>query len=212
MKLNLDAAYRKIHVLIKMALLGITSVEEIAYILLRLPFGVANSSNYYSLISDPIFDMTNDILQNVYYNPDKLYSPLRSEFDGPKQLFDEGTPFGVARPLFVDVSFRFVKTDGYVDNVITVALDVSRWVKRAKNVAPLIVHSLFRSIDESALLPWNDPVSRRKLKEEGTPSEEKIVLGWRMNSKTFRVYLLIEKYKTWDVSLSRMLIVKKTKD
>ena len=96
MKLDLDAAYRRVHVMVRMALLAITIVEKIAYVLLRLPFGVANGPNDYSLLSEPIFDMTNNILQNEYYDPDELYSPLRSKLDEPEKLFGEETPFGVA--------------------------------------------------------------------------------------------------------------------
>ena len=52
-------------------------------------------------------------------------------------------------------------------------------------------------------------MSKRKLRGEGTPSEEKIVLVWKINSKTFRVYSPIEKYKIWDTSLLWLLTVKK---
>ena len=41
-KLDIDAAYRRIHVTAKMAMLAITIIKRIAYVLLRLPFGVAN--------------------------------------------------------------------------------------------------------------------------------------------------------------------------
>ena len=41
-KLDLDSAYGRLHVLIRMALLAITIIQKMAYVLLRLPFGVAN--------------------------------------------------------------------------------------------------------------------------------------------------------------------------
>ena len=44
-KLDLDAAYMRLHVLAAMAVLTITIIRNIAYILLRLPFGVANGPN-----------------------------------------------------------------------------------------------------------------------------------------------------------------------
>ena len=40
---------------------------KIAYILLRLPFGVANELNDYSVISESIFDLTNDVLRDEMY-------------------------------------------------------------------------------------------------------------------------------------------------
>ena len=63
-KLDLDAAYRRIHVLAAMAVLTITIIKKIAYILLRLPFGVANGPANYSLVSESIFNLTNKILDD----------------------------------------------------------------------------------------------------------------------------------------------------
>ena len=105
----------------------------------------------------------------------------------------------------MDVPFHYAKTDGYIDNVVTVVLDLGRWVKKAQNAAPLAVHSLFRPIDERDPLPRDDPVSRRKRRGEGTPSEEKLVLGWRINSRSFRVYLPVEKHRNWEASLLSIL-------
>ena len=51
-KIDLDAAYRRIHVVARMAALAITIIKRIAYILLRLPFGVANGPSDYSTISE----------------------------------------------------------------------------------------------------------------------------------------------------------------
>ena len=43
MKIDLDSAYRRFHVLIRIVLLAIIIIiKQIAYILMRLPFGVAN--------------------------------------------------------------------------------------------------------------------------------------------------------------------------
>ena len=42
-KLDLDAAYRRLHMLAKMAVLTMTIIKRMAYILMRLPFGEANA-------------------------------------------------------------------------------------------------------------------------------------------------------------------------
>ena len=52
-----------------MARLNITIVEEIAYVILRLQFGIANGPNDYSLTSEPLFDLTNDILLDPTFDP-----------------------------------------------------------------------------------------------------------------------------------------------
>ena len=72
LKIDLDAAYRRIHVTAKMAMLAVTIIENIAYILMRLPFGVANGPNDYSQISESVMDLTNDILDDSTFDPTEL--------------------------------------------------------------------------------------------------------------------------------------------
>ena len=93
------------------------------------------------------------------------------------------------RPLIVDVPFSFAFTDGYIDNMITVVLEKEDWVEKAINAGPLTIHSLFRPIDHRDPLPRDDAVSVRELKRKGKPSERKIVLGWMIDTNTFRIYL-----------------------
>ena len=63
-KCDLDAAYRRLHVIGKMAALAITIIKNIAYILLRLPFGVANGPSDYCCVSEPVVDLANDLLRD----------------------------------------------------------------------------------------------------------------------------------------------------
>ena len=78
LKLDLDAEYQQLHVTSGMAVLTITIIQKIVYILLRLPFGVANGPNDYIVISESIFYLTNDVLRDETYNPLELQSPLRT--------------------------------------------------------------------------------------------------------------------------------------
>ena len=102
-KYDLDAAYRRLHVMAKMAALAITIFKNIAYILLRLPFGVANGPSDYCIISEPVIDLANDILRDKTWRPDEVNSPLREKFDEPKTKNNNLTSFAEARPLFVPV-------------------------------------------------------------------------------------------------------------
>lgn len=205
LKLDLDAAYRRLHVTARMALLTITVIQKIAYILLRLPFGVANGPNDYSLISEPIFDLTNDVLRDPTFDPTDLHSPLQSEFEAPASTYDDSTPFEPARPLFVDVPFFWAMADGYIDDIITIVLDVGGWLKKAVNAAPLVIHSMFRPTDAADLLPRNEPISIRKLKGEGTPDEVKVILGWQVDTRRFRIHLPFEKSNEWIADIKVIL-------
>ena len=128
-KLDLGAAYRRIHVTAKMAILAITIIGEIAYILLRLPFGVANGPNDYGYASEPIMDLTNDILRNDSWDPDEIYSPLRDTLATPNQNPDtNSSSFGIANPLLVDVPFFPAIAYGYIDDIATFFLGIFDWI------------------------------------------------------------------------------------
>ena len=196
-KLDLDAAYRRLHVVAAMAVLTITIIKKIAYILLRLPFGVANGPNDFSLVSELIIDLTNNILHDESWDPADIHSPLQPEFDTKNERYDSNTPFGQANKLFVPVPFHPAAADGYIDDIVTAMLDKANWVQKGQNAAPLAVHTVFRPIDDSDPLPRADAASIPKLKGEGTPDESKIVLGWLIDTRKFRIFLPIEKAADW---------------
>ena len=62
-KTDLDAAYRRIHVTPSIALKQISIIDKIAYIGTRLPFGSSPAPVLYSILSDIVFDLGNDILE-----------------------------------------------------------------------------------------------------------------------------------------------------
>ena len=165
-KIDLDAAYRRLHVKAAIALLTITIIEKLAYVLLHLPFGVANGSNDYSLVSEPLFDLTNDILQDSTFEPEILHSLIRSELEKPEADSVDTRPFGEARALIVDVPFAYAATNGYIDVMITMVLDKDNQVNKVINAAPLATYSLFRPLEDKDSFPRDDAVSKRKLKGE----------------------------------------------
>lgn len=76
MKLDLEAMYRQLYVTVAIVILTITIIGRIAYILSCLPFGVANGSNNYSIISEAMMDLTNIIFVNDTFDLSEIYSPL----------------------------------------------------------------------------------------------------------------------------------------
>ena len=86
--------------------------------------------------------MTNDILLDPTFDPSELYSPINNKFQEPTRSYDENIPFGVSRPLFAEVPFKFSAADEYIDNVITVAFGIGNWVEKTLNAAPFAVQSL----------------------------------------------------------------------
>ena len=112
LKLYFDAVHRRLHVTAMMTLLTITVIDELAYILLRLPFGVANGRNDFSIVSESIFDLINDILRDKTYDPTNLNTHFNYKFGETATTHEEDTPFGKARSLFVKTERHPTTADG----------------------------------------------------------------------------------------------------
>lgn len=190
-KTDLDAAYRRIHVMPSIAKLQISVINKIAYIGSRLPFGSSPVPFLYSIISDVIFDLNNDILEEPDWNYNELHSPNTHKFSH-KVIMDKDIPFGQAKTLLPPVPFRQCFVDGYIDDGMAACLDLHDNVTRLQHAVPLAVHTIFRPLGEE-ILPRKDPLSDKKLQGEDAPSEQNIVLGWDINTRTFRVQLPVHK-------------------
>ena len=67
------------------------------------------------------------------------------------------------------------------------------WVERAQNAPPLAIHTMFRPATSSDPLPRADAISERKLRGEGTSDELKTILGWEVDTRSFRMRLPEQK-------------------
>lgn len=105
-KLDLDVAYQCLHFIAAMVVVTITTLKKITYILLRLPFGVVNGPNDFSILSKPTMDLTNDILRDKEWDSTANHSPLQPEFDTMKEQYNNDIPFGTANKLFVPMPFH----------------------------------------------------------------------------------------------------------
>ena len=95
--------------------------------------------------------------------------------------------------------------DGYIDDLITLAIDAEEWIWNSQNAAPLAVDTVFRSENKDDPLPRPPAASIKKLKAEGLPDETKIVLGWLINTRLFRIFLPIDKASFWIIDLKSIL-------
>ena len=203
-KYDLDAAYRRLHVRHDQALQCVTIIGDIAYIPLRLPFGVAAGPSIYSTISETIFDLTNDILNDKTWDIDHINSPLQSELEKPFYL-DDSLPFETLQPLEVYIPLRHTFCDGYIDDFLSVGLDEADLLRRSQEAPTLAVHSVFRPVHDDEPIHRDDAISAKKLKGEGTPSEQKIMLGWLICTRSCRIYLPKDKELAWLTDIQSLL-------
>ena len=216
-KTDLDSWYRRLHVVALLAIKAITIVKNMAFILTRLPFGVAAGPAMSSQVSEATFDLTNDILEDPSWDPHALHSPHQDLFKPPEEM-DPNIPFGTARKLSVPIPTRTMICDGYIDDCITIGLDINDNVIRIQGASPLAIHAIFKPVDPEAdpTLKRDDVFSLRKADGEGTPAEQKPVLGWLLHTRRFRIFLPAEKAMDWisqiDVVLKRGTTTEKEMD
>ena len=79
--------------------------------------------------------------------------------------------------------------DGFIDDIITITVDNTYGIERAKNAALLVIHTLFRTLQASEPLEHNNSLSLRKLVEEGKTIKLKTCIVWDINTHYLRVFI-----------------------
>ena len=203
-KYDLDAAYRRIHVKPIHNLHCATVINNIAYIPLRLPFGVAAGPSIYSTMSEVIFDLTNDLLNDKTWNLQELHSPIQDKLPQPQYL-DDSIKFAPAEDLSVYVPLRTSFCDGYIDDFLSVGLELNDEIQKSQQAPTIAVHTIFRPISTNEPIPRNEPISERKLSGEGIPHERKTMLGWLLCTRSSRIFLPEDKAKAWYNDVNKIL-------
>jgi hypothetical protein len=176
-------------------------IKGTEYILvsLRLPFGGSPYPSDFFLISDVITDTTNDLMANDNWNPEEVFSQYVHKIPSPKKLPDN-IPFAQAKQLSVKIDDGDkCKADVFIDDVITVGVDVKDNLKRIIAGPCTIMHAIAHKDDpiSSPFIPRQDFIADDKNEAEGAPEEVKVTLGWELNSRSLLVKLPFHKFKAW---------------
>lgn len=126
------------------------------------------------------------------WDPETLHSPHKNKWEQP-EISNLKAPFEKAKALAIEIPLRETMTDGYIDDAISYAVQVANNVLKAQNALPLSVHTVFRPTSPPEIDIREDVLSLRKLEGDGTPSEEKLVLGWILNTRSLTVHLPTDK-------------------
>ena len=103
-KIDLDAAFRRLHVALRFALLCTTIVNGIAYILFCLPFGSSPAPCNFCSISEFVIDAAQLLAMDITWDPDVLHNPNRHKIPPPQSVHDASTTFEKAMPLTIDIN------------------------------------------------------------------------------------------------------------
>ena len=159
---------------------------------MRLSFGTTPAPAEYTTISEAAIDLGNDLLQDQYWDTNDIKLPHRSLLL-PEEKNQSASHLTKADPLAVEIIATEASMGGFIDDIITITVDDDHWIDHAKSAALLVIHTLFRPLQPSEPLKRDDPLSIRKLAEEGQLTEIKTCLGWDINTQSLRVSLPEQK-------------------
>ncbi len=207
-KHDLDSAYRRLHWHAKCALLCITIVNSIAYLLTRLCFGIASGPSEWCLISETIVDFASILIADSSWNPKKIFNP-KKEISSEIEYLDDSIPLKTTKEILFKVPTTDSYIDGYIDDMITIIIALNHLIYKAIQVIPLLCLVFFRPVHDNEPLERTDILSTKKLIAEGKLSEVKTFLGWTINTRSMRVYLPSLKALNWIKEIDDSLHSKK---
>ena len=114
-------------------------------------------------------------------------------------------PLLSAKDLLVYIPLSHAFCDGYIDDLIAMAVDLEDNVHRSQQALPLSAHSISRPIHNNDDPNRKDTLSLRKFSGKGRPDETKTILGWDVDTWAFRISFSEDKYKLWMVDIETLL-------
>ena len=107
--------------------------------------------------------------------------------------------------LAIPVPFREINTDGYIDDSITSGVNIKDNKLRMIHAGPLIVHAVFQPVLEKETVKRNNAVQQTKYSVEGFPKETNTILGWIINTHSFKIFLSTDKAQKWIQDIEDLL-------
>ena len=145
------------------------------------------------------------MLNDQTWNVQTLNSPIASKLHQPQSL-DDSIRFGRAEKLDVHIPLRTAFCDDYIDDFLSVGIDIKEEVTKIQQAPTITVHAFFRLVAPDEPISRDDPISAKKLAGEGTPHEQKMMLGWSLCTRSCRIYLSMDKATAWSSDIDKLLL------
>ena len=97
--------------------------------------------------------------------------------------------------MSVDLPDEEYYVDVFIDDIIFICLDISNNCKKICAGPCTVIEALERKGKISCSVQKNELLADDKNEAEGGPSEEKICLGWLLNTRKLLVSLPLHKFK-----------------
>ena len=170
--------------------------RKLAFLCLHLPFGTTPALVEYTTISKAEIDLGGDLLTDMSWDAKNIQSPHRHLLPREDYL-PESETLVKADQLAMNIKSIEAPMDGYIDEIITITIDNPFWVECAKTTAFLVIHTISRRLHLEKPLKCDDPLPLRKLAGEGQLAKLKTCLVWYLQTRSLRLFLLIEKDTAW---------------
>ena len=206
-KTDLDAAYRRMHPIWSLAVMCISIIGSLAYLLLRLPFGAAAAPAEFCVASETVCDVANSLLEDESWDPSHTITPYHDLMPAPI-ISPSDTPYAIALPLDVeppDGQLSLSKCDVHIDDIIAVGLFLPNLVARLLLAPAVAIHAIFRPLHPSEAGTRAPVLSLRKLQGDGALCEHKVVLGWLINTRSFTLSLPSDKFTAWAADIHKLV-------
>jgi hypothetical protein len=181
-KYDVRQAFQRIHYEGSSAVRCISIFEDLAYLQLRMTFGGSNCPSTWCSTSKIIADIANELLDTADWQVSALHWPLQ-HLVPPHHINTDATPF---EPSLETMVLPPPRPQGmvniYIDDAIQAFLGEKDYLERGSTAVPLAVHILARPYSELDIPHRDHMLALSKLKAEGGPREEQIILGWRINT------------------------------
>ena len=208
-KEDAKSAYRRVHLNAAMAFQTAVQleIEGVKYILLslRLPFGGSPCPSVFCLISDVITDTINDLLISDDWDPAVVHSDYVTKVPQPIQL-SPTVPFASAKPTSVpNLEGSNCSADVFIDDIITVGVHLGNNLEKIVAAPCTVMHAIAHQASNRHLIPRQDFIAEDKNEAEGAPEEQKIVLGWMIDTRRLIISLPHHKFVAWSTQLASFI-------
>ena len=201
------SAFRRGHLQIAEGLASSCQVtDEIILISLRMTFGGAPNPSRWGDISEPACDLVNELLRSEEWSPEEFEPFIPIEI--PKAAYlPKDIPFAQAKPLSVHIPPSDVgKCDVFIDDKIGITPDLGNNVRRLATIIPLVICLLARPLHKDEPILRTALLSLSKHMAEGRPEEQKVILGWLVDTRRLLVSLPEHKLIAWSGTIDRILV------
>ena len=173
-------------------------VDDWMILNLRITFGGKAGPSKFCVMSDVTTDLATDIANHKYFSPGLFQVNNRNLITERKDSLEATIEQALEMsPEFGGLEEELISNDCYIDDDISLAVDIDDSVEKIVDASMLAIQAVARPLQQAEIIPSKDMLSILKLKAEGTPSTRQIVLGWEIDTNKLTIGLPEEKANAW---------------